>query len=438
MIMKIDASDFKPIDDALEADINRIRFIGACRVGDLHAIKRLVQVVGVSAESSLGDFFHSRNGLHEAAASRQTDACVLLLKLGAKVDNSNRGDTALMAAVINDDHATAEALIVNTNKETGQFSGIPEMFEAAKLGNGAMCVRLISHGVNPNAIDEYDKSFGRTALWRCAEKNAVGAMEDLVKAGADINVMDGNGSKPIHAAAMHGGTEACLELIRLGASADYANLAGATPIFTACNYVRWNTAIALAAHTSPQYIDMPNADNGLFPLYLAARQGVPDLTDALIAAGANVNQQTISGESAFMVALKSLHNGEAWDRHAHAILESLLNAGADINAVNNEGQSALWCACDSQNIDVVLWLLDRGANINLGDRSGTTPVVHAATMKRQDICALLAERGADIKKLLSRKTVTEEFKGIARSASLRGVMDRESPVASNKAGRAAL
>src|SRR3990167_472016 len=79
----------------------------------------------------------------------------------------------------------------------------------------------------------------------------------------------------------------------------------------------------------------------------------------------------------------------------------LLDRGADINAINDYGGTALisaarfWPRSDG-NTDTVKLLLDRGSDINAVDASGTTALILAAEYAPIDTVRLLLKMGADI------------------------------------------
>lgn len=52
----------------------------------------------------------------------------------------------------------------------------------------------------------------------------------------------------------------------------------------------------------------------------------------------------------------------------------LIEAGIDLNLVNDKGQSALHLICINQNIDTAKLLLENGANLLLKDKYGNTPM----------------------------------------------------------------
>lgn len=118
------------------------------------------------------------------------------------------------------------------------------------------------------------------------------------------------------------------------------------------------------------------------PLMLAVVQGgehVEKLVSDLIDAGANVNARDIGG----MTALMNCHNLKAQ--------ENLLNAGADVNVQNGRGMTALEAVIEAVSDStrcyfiegdyvpkkLVSNLIDAGADVNIPDNKGKTPLMVA-------------------------------------------------------------
>lgn len=78
-------------------------------------------------------------------------------------------------------------------------------------------------------------------------------------------------------------------------------------------------------------------------------------------------------------------------------VQQILSAGADanVNALDQGGQSALILACQTQkaNVEIVKALLDAGANVNLRSRNGYTALTWAQTRNRSEISRLLRRAG---------------------------------------------
>src|SRR4029079_8519057 len=82
-----------------------------------------------------------------------------------------------------------------------------------------------------------------------------------------------------------------------------------------------------------------------------------------------------------------------------AVVQSLIKAGAAINARTNPGGvTPLHLAAASGNAETVALLLDKGADVNV--REGEyeqTPLIFAASLDRVEVVKLLLKRGADVK-----------------------------------------
>ena len=83
-------------------------------------------------------------------------------------------------------------------------------------------------------------------------------------------------------------------------------------------------------------------------------------------------------------------------------IRDLIARGADVNARNYKGQTALHCAARAGFVDIVSLLLEHGAEVDLRDRAGHTPLIAAlrSTIKNKDklreVVRVLTEAGADL------------------------------------------
>ncbi len=127
----------------------------------------------------------------------------------------------------------------------------------------------------------------------------------------------------------------------------------------------------------------------------------PDVIDALIEAGADVNARSGGGETALMYTVSFNNNA--------AVIRSLIAAGAQVNAQRKDGFTALMLAAagpeffqDGEKPDptIIKILLDAGADLHIQTESGLTALM-AASMFNQSISVLdnvniLIEGGADV------------------------------------------
>src|SRR5262249_17821282 len=77
------------------------------------------------------------------------------------------------------------------------------------------------------------------------------------------------------------------------------------------------------------------------------------------------------------------------------IAEYLMDHGANVNAVDEDGNTALQVAV--QHVGLVRMLISRGASVNTRNVRDNTPVGTAAWAGKAEVVRVLAEAGADLK-----------------------------------------
>ena len=107
----------------------------------------------------------------------------------------------------------------------------------------------------------------------------------------------------------------------------------------------------------------------------------------LLAEGVAVNTTCPGGQTALMFATWNLQ-----------LSRSLVEAGTDVNYLDNFRRSALWYAIHGAYAEVVELLLDRGANPNVAGTYDDTPLHQACSCHTISpaVVGLLLRRGADI------------------------------------------
>lgn len=130
-------------------------------------------------------------------------------------------------------------------------------------------------------------------------------------------------------------------------------------------------------------------ENGDTFLIAASRQGSLKIVKSLICYGADVNAKNNDGRTALMLT----SNLE--------IAKLLIDSGADVNAKNNDGGTALIWA---DKLEIAKLLIDNGADINAKDSLGHTALTQAVNWDRLEIAKLLIDNGADTKNSLTYLT----------------------------------
>ena len=86
-------------------------------------------------------------------------------------------------------------------------------------------------------------------------------------------------------------------------------------------------------------------------------------------------------------------------RYGHTkIVKALIEAGADVNAVNGCGETALHWAAYGGHTEVARVLIEGGADVNVNGWRGVTALMWAARYGHAEIVKMLVEAGAKFKK----------------------------------------
>lgn len=134
-------------------------------------------------------------------------------------------------------------------------------------------------------------------------------------------------------------------------------------------------------------------EHGATPLHQAAKDHRKDTIEVLLQAGAKVGAETKcdntflchSGITPLHWAASTSHDGK---RPEH--VEALIQAGADVNHMDERGATPLHAACSKEIVEV---LLRAGADVHSRDRAGYTPLNSARSAK---VAGALLRAGADV------------------------------------------
>jgi ankyrin repeat protein len=249
-----------------------------------------------------------------------------------------------------------------------------------------------------------------------------------IRAGADVNEAQPDGTRPIHWAVYRVDYELLDALIAKKAKVDVTNEFGSTPLAEAAKLADARMVKTLLdAGAKP---DSANQD-GETPLMLAIKTGELPVVEMLIKAGANVNTiEKFHNQTPLMWAASAPKNAGAlvklllakdanvkpralytdWPSQitsepraqyrpvggltallyaardgCYDCVEAMAAAGADVNVPTPEGVSPLMIAIDNEHNDVAKLLLDRGANPNVWDWWGRTALYIAVDRKANAI-----------------------------------------------------
>jgi len=221
-------------------------------------------------------------------------------------------------------------------------------------------------------------------LVQAVKTGNVQTVRALVKAKADANSADPDGTTALHWAVQQGNAELVDLLVRSGAKVAAANRYGVTPLTVACT--NGNAAIVerlLAAGADP---NAAFAD-GETPLMTASRTGSVETIKALIARGANVRARELrKGQTALMWAAAENNVGA---------IRALIEAGADLNERSKGGSFTPYLfAVRAGHVDAARAFVDAGVDVNQSLTDGTSALVLAVVNAHYELAGALLDKGA--------------------------------------------
>jgi uncharacterized protein len=226
-----------------------------------------------------------------------------------------------------------------------------------------------------------------------------------IRAGADVNEAQPDGTRPIHWAVYHVDYELLGALLAKKAKVNVTNDFGSTPIAEAAKLGDARMVkMLLDAGAEPEGA---NTD-GQTALMLAINTGELPVVEMLIRAGANVNRiEEFRNQTPLMWAATAPKN-------AGQMVKLLLSKGADVrpralytdwpNQITSEpraqyrpvgGLTALLYAARDGCYDCVEALIGAGAYVNVPTPEGVTALMLALDNQHNDVAKLLLDQGAN-------------------------------------------
>lgn len=238
-------------------------------------------------------------------------------------------------------------------------------------------------------IDQRDAD-GQTALFRAASEGLVRCVSVLTEVGgADPEVPDFEGYRPVHAAAVAGHKECVVYLVTKAGANPLINVRGAcagSPLHATACHGKVEGIEALLGVGVP--VDLCLPDSGVTPLHVAANRQRDDAMRVLLKHGAEVNRKSNDGRTPLCCAART---------GCLATVQLLVESGADVLLADGDGLSPLHQAALAGGCgDVIIYLLDHGVDINLKAVNNLTPLYAAACDGRVDSARVLFAKGADL------------------------------------------
>jgi ankyrin repeat protein len=327
------------------------------RAGDPASVKALLLH---GAQVNGKEKSHGQTALMWAASEKRPEIVKLLLEVGADLNARSRAYPQIVTG-----EETQRAGREELNYTVIRGGSTPLLF-AAREGDAESARLLIEAGANVNDT----LPDGTTALIEAAYSGQGAVAKVLLEKGADPN--NGEvGYTALHVAVLRGD----LDLVK----ALLTHKADPNVVLTKATQTK---------RANGHEYEMLAPLLGATPYMLAAQYLETEMMRVLATAGANTRLPKKDGTTPLMLAVGLMASSQV-DRRSHRVLDgakvedetqvldgvkTALSLGADINAANQQGDTAMHSAAAQGFNRVIQLLVDNGAAVNVKNRRGQTPL----------------------------------------------------------------
>jgi ankyrin repeat protein len=329
--------------------------------------------------------------LHSAALRGSIRATEVLCRRGAAIDKIDRSYcTPLIYAAAYGEMEVVRFLVENgadVNVSRGNVGSA--LCRATKRGQLDLMRYLLDNGADVNGNTDY---WIRKPLCIAITHQNLQTVKLLIGRGADVNFStrqhDSHWPSPLHFPAEYGYVGIMDCLIKAGADVNVQDSDGDTLLFCAVQADETEAAI----HLIEKDADVNLCQCGLkgrSPLHEAADNGNLKIMDCLIKAGADMNVLDSDGDTPLFCAVA---------RHKTKAVINLIENGADVNlcGCGSKGRSPLHVAAQHCDLEIIDCLIKAGAHVNVRDSKGATPLFRAVTEDKTEAVFHLVQCGADV------------------------------------------
>jgi ankyrin repeat protein len=241
---------------------------------------------------------------------------------------AERGDEEAVARLI------AAGANINHQNQLGRTALMIAVNEAAKryAKDESKYINIVRLLIDAGAALDTQNEYGSTALMECvhATYGSVDCIKYLLNGGASTEIENNLGETALLRYTKNQYIKGIRILLQHdGVNIDHRNNGGKTALYLSLTGSLEITKILLDKGAT---VDIPN-NFGVTPLMFYAHLSGIDRIDLLLAAGADVDWQDNSGNTALIIAVKA--------RKTKKTVQKLLNAGATIGIQNKKGQTAM-------------------------------------------------------------------------------------------------
>jgi len=384
--------------------------------GNADMIRRLLDAgVDPNTADATGE-----TALMTAARNGSPPALQALVDRGARVDarDPEFQQTALMIAVRENHPPAIDVLIrAGASVDAQTRKGPTPRFVPPCKGTGCGSEGVgINRGGLPDRGRRAEAKGGMTPLLYAARDGRVAAARKLVAAGADIELPDANGIRPLLMSLINNNLDVAQLLLDYGADVNADDFWGRTPLWAAVEYRNLDmnnkdqdsptdngvdrgpilafirVLLDAGANVNARTRELPPSRRWLYslndvswvdftgqtPFLRATLSADTTAMRLLVRYGADPNLPTLAGTTPLMAAAGvNWVVAQTYTESIEARLEAVklcLELGADVNATNSMGLTALLGAVNRGSNDIIELLVDRGARLDIKDKEERTPL----------------------------------------------------------------
>ncbi|TCI03923.1 hypothetical protein EZV61_06930 [Corallincola luteus] len=372
----------------------------------------------------------------EVDVERQIKIAQRLIAAGIDVNaGTTNGVTPLLVAIANGRSLLVDALVdANADVNLSESAGVTPIVQATQSGNLDVVAAVLKGKPNLRPLGPG----GLTLLHYLAgdsdtatEEYRLEVIDLLIKSGISVDILDKHNRTPLFFAVVAKRPATVAALLNAGADSSLVNESGETMLMAAVQSgslaiveqllaqspdltQRSNDGGSLLHFAMSEHTQADDAEmlpivrllirkgapidvalaNGATPFFLAARFNRLLAATALIDAGAQVNAISSDGNTALHVAV--FGGGKE-------IVEYLLAHNADATLVNNDGLTALHMTTPNGTLgsedaqaEIARVLVEAGVPVDIRSAMGTTALGFAADNGKQGLVRTLLQLGADI------------------------------------------